>query len=673
MHFSATFPFQVFIAGPIAYNPNLNGFLALAAPETDRGWAPGVYGRRLNEFGESISMPFLILPGDISKGDTISIGRDEAISALCVVFNPLADEYFVTAQIDGGSGLTDVWGQRVSGSGALIGAPVNITDSPSAVVSHALAFAPLTSSETPAGRYLLAVSRDDGLIDLNMLNSDGNPMTVVFRSNGRPLSRSVPFTWGTVLGAAYHPDIAYGEIEGQNVFFVAWADYNNTQPYTDPNNSAAQGTGVWGGYVDAGRLIYQSTDPVPDSSFPVEAIAAHEDATTGDNWWMPRVAYSQDAWSFFVAWRETPDNNPLNDTIRYHVRGSRIDAISPSVPLDNIVLSEATGPWPGIQDPLRPSLAAGRQARILVAWDDNRNAAAGTGRDIYGELWGFPPPVNEDCINAIVIDEGLYLGATQAAAKDGGSSCGLTSAPDVWYRFTAAVDGVLRANTCGTHDGITGVDTGVDTILSLHSVCPGSTSNELTCNDTWDLSLTDSNACAGTDGANFGDSAVATPMAAGQTILIRVAGWATTPDGLFLLEATLDGCADPVDADGDKVGDACDICPANDDVWASPGEVRNLSFADSATVMWTEPDKPGAIPTALVYDVLRSSDSSNFTTGTTCLESDEGTDTQATDVQDQATGEVFYYLIRAESDCPGGVGTLGADSAGVERVGRTCP
>lgn len=113
-----------------------------------------------------------------------------------------------------------------------------------------------------------------------------------------------------------------------------------------------------------------------------------------------------------------------------------------------------------------------------------------------------PAPAQSDaCATATVIASGDYAGSTSAATNDGSASCGSSStSPDVWYRFTAASDVRLTVDTC---------DSGYDTVLSLHSGCPGTSSNELVCND---------------DSCNLG-SRVQTDLTAGQSVLIRIAGW----------------------------------------------------------------------------------------------------------------------------------------------------
>jgi len=82
---------------------------------------------------------------------------------------------------------------------------------------------------------------------------------------------------------------------------------------------------------------------------------------------------------------------------------------------------------------------------------------------------------NDNCANAIVVTSGTYTGTTVGATRDGSASCGSSSTtPDVWYKYTAAKSGTLKLDTCGSS---------YDTVLSLHSGCPGTSSNQLKCND----------------------------------------------------------------------------------------------------------------------------------------------------------------------------------------------
>ncbi|MGA1534227.1 MAG: hypothetical protein ACO4B4_06930 [Planctomycetota bacterium] len=89
-----------------------------------------------------------------------------------------------------------------------------------------------------------------------------------------------------------------------------------------------------------------------------------------------------------------------------------------------------------------------------------------------------PPPApgpNDLCVNATVIGQGAVNGSTLANDPDGESSCGgSVPSPSVWYRFVATEDLTLRARTC-TAD--------FDTVVSIHSGCPGDLFTELACSD----------------------------------------------------------------------------------------------------------------------------------------------------------------------------------------------
>lgn len=123
-----------------------------------------------------------------------------------------------------------------------------------------------------------------------------------------------------------------------------------------------------------------------------------------------------------------------------------------------------------------------------------------------------PRPDNDNCGNAIELINGASIvGNLHRATPDGSATCGdSANNRDVWYTFVARCNGTLHADTCGSRD-IDGPTTGIDTVLSVHSGCPGTTANQLACSDD-----------AGAPGCAANDSAVAVPMTAGQRVFIRV-------------------------------------------------------------------------------------------------------------------------------------------------------
>lgn len=140
---------------------------------------------------------------------------------------------------------------------------------------------------------------------------------------------------------------------------------------------------------------------------------------------------------------------------------------------------------------------------------------------------GVIPP-NDECADAIVVNSGgTYFGNLTSAFNDGSATCGLSSSNvDLWYEYTATQPGTLQVDTCGTHDNPS-LNTGMDTVLSLHSGCPGDNANQLACNDDWSSSA-DNTACSGDDSGVLRDSYVETFMTPGQTVLIRVSGFSSS-------------------------------------------------------------------------------------------------------------------------------------------------
>ena len=68
-----------------------------------------------------------------------------------------------------------------------------------------------------------------------------------------------------------------------------------------------------------------------------------------------------------------------------------------------------------------------------------------------------------------------YYGTTVGATNDGSTSCGSSSTtPDVWYYYRPVGNGYLTVSLCGSS---------YDTVLSIHTGCPGTPSNEAACND----------------------------------------------------------------------------------------------------------------------------------------------------------------------------------------------
>lgn len=109
---------------------------------------------------------------------------------------------------------------------------------------------------------------------------------------------------------------------------------------------------------------------------------------------------------------------------------------------------------------------------------------------------------SDDCASAMSVTSGIqYSGKTKGMNSDGAADCGDSeNSPDAWYRYVPASGGQLTISLCGS---------GYDTVLSVHGACPGTTENELACNDD-------------TCGVQ---SEVTLTVLAGVEYYIRVSGW----------------------------------------------------------------------------------------------------------------------------------------------------
>jgi hypothetical protein len=186
----------------------------------------------------------------------------------------------------------------------------------------------------------------------------------------------------------------------------------------------------------------------------------------------------------------------------------------------------------------------------LTLDDDNGDLADGTPHSAE-ILAGFdahnmvppPPPANDTCADAVPICPGTpQSGSTISASSDGSSICGDSGdSPDAWYSYTPDTSGTATFSLCGG-------GTNYDSVLSVHSGCPGTSTNDLGCDD---------DACG-----RGGPSEVTMSVTAGTTYLIRVTGWNGSV-GDFSLTVSGPDCSLPCTGDSECDDlDACttDIC-----------------------------------------------------------------------------------------------------------------
>jgi hypothetical protein len=107
----------------------------------------------------------------------------------------------------------------------------------------------------------------------------------------------------------------------------------------------------------------------------------------------------------------------------------------------------------------------------VYLYDDTRNQYA-----FSTNVTSPAPPASDSCGNALTMTEGQTIsGATNFATTDGSASCGASGTTrDVWYAYRAPCTGILTVDSSGS---------GYDTVLSAHSGCPGTTANQINCND----------------------------------------------------------------------------------------------------------------------------------------------------------------------------------------------
>lgn len=155
---------------------------------------------------------------------------------------------------------------------------------------------------------------------------------------------------------------------------------------------------------------------------------------------------------------------------------------------------------------------------------------------------------SEICNDAPAICPGTYGGSTLGMLANGSSSCGISNkSPDVWYRYTPGEDGTLTVSLCGASN--------YDTVVSVHTGCPGNVLNEVGCDD---------------DLCGNMRSFLTVPVIRAVDYYIRVSGY-DRASGTFTLSLT---------------GPACIVCPTvefedhfdTDLGWT----VQNVDLADGA-------------------------------------------------------------------------------------------
>ncbi len=363
---SAFMIFPVGVYPSVAYNSQSNEYLVTLA-------AFGIIqGQRVTSTGA------------LQGSSVVLMGNGSHAIWPKIVYNTLANNYLLVGaelfNIGNDIGNIKIYTRKITANGQPTGTENAIRDQGHGNYNDgarfSVAYAPVVSTETPNGRYLLVIEEP---ADLTMLDDNGVIVSKVVDSHsGTIVDNHVPFQQSKI-GVPHNVDIAYGDWEGYPSFMVVWGD-------RDKMVGEQEWSGIWGGIVSAETILFDAHGGVSNEVFPISKIPFHRDDVIHFKEWKPAVAYNKPAGKFMVAWRETPSQDPLNDTKVNHIRANAVES-SMIPPPDNVVLSAISGN----EDPKNPAIAASTKSpNALVVWDDNRNSAT-TQTDVYGSLYATTP------------------------------------------------------------------------------------------------------------------------------------------------------------------------------------------------------------------------------------------------------------------------------------------
>jgi hypothetical protein len=127
---------------------------------------------------------------------------------------------------------------------------------------------------------------------------------------------------------------------------------------------------------------------------------------------------------------------------------------------------------------------------------------------------------------------GTLVGQSSSGCTSQGNSCGNAA---TWYSVTApyGTDAIRWGWTCGSDFAF-----GLDSVLSIHTGCPGEVGNEFTSNDDWRWNSPNSSACGAHRPTRWLDSVIFVPFTVpgGHTYKIRLSHSSAvgpTPEGHY--------------------------------------------------------------------------------------------------------------------------------------------
>ena len=182
-------------------------------------------------------------------------------------------------------------------------------------------------------------------------------------------------------------------------------------------------------------------------------------------------------------------------------------------------ITNATGTLVNVGDTVQVTVSLNAAANALLDGDYTDNVPFTNTTNHTGDTTRqvtLRVGINDDCGSAKTACPGTtYTGTTAGMTNDGATSCGTANtSADAWYKYTPATSGTAVFSLCS--------GTSYDSVLSIHSGCPGTSANTLACDD---------DTCA-----SGGASQISLAVTAGTTYRIRVSGWsgAAGPYGLTI-------------------------------------------------------------------------------------------------------------------------------------------
>ena len=174
------------------------------------------------------------------------------------------------------------------------------------------------------------------------------------------------------------------------------------------------------------------------------------------------------------------------------------------------------------------------------------------------------PPENiqgqDDCGDAQLACTNItYTGSNSAASTDGSASCA-TSGKDIWYLYIPNGFGSAIVSLC---------DSSFDTVLSVHSACPGTSGNEIVCDDDY---------CSPQSRVSFS-------VSLGVSYWIRIAG-KNNATGNYSMIISGPDCQYDSECYVNGIPDECDLADCDGSPWCSdcqPNGVLDWCDIDEGT------------------------------------------------------------------------------------------